>query len=106
VLLNLLTNAVKFTDGGGSIELLCSTDDDWVELMVRDTGRGIAADQIERVFEPFVQIDRHLTHISQQGVGLGLAISRDLVRGMGGDLRVDSKVGKGSTFVVRLPRGT
>ncbi len=106
VLLNLLTNAVKFTDAGGSIELICSADDDWVELMVRDTGRGIAADQFERVFEPFVQVDRHLTHISQQGVGLGLAISRDLVRGMGGDLRVDSRVGKGSTFVVRLPRGT
>ncbi|MDB4891798.1 MAG: ATP-binding region ATPase domain protein [Gemmatimonadetes bacterium] len=106
VMLNLLTNAVKFTDAGGSIELICSADDDWVDLMVRDTGRGIAADQLERVFEPFVQVDRHLTHISQQGVGLGLAISRDLVRGMGGDLRVDSKVGKGSTFVVRLPRGT
>ncbi|MEO5818711.1 MAG: ATP-binding protein [Gemmatimonadaceae bacterium] len=106
VLLNLLTNAVKFTEAGGSIELVCSTDDTWVELTVRDTGRGIAADQLERVFEPFVQVDRHLTHISQQGVGLGLAISRDLVRGMGGDLRAESTVGKGSTFVVRLPRGT
>jgi PAS domain S-box-containing protein len=106
VLLNLLTNAVKFTEPGGSIELNCSTDDTWVELTVHDTGRGIAPDQLERVFEPFVQVDRHLTHISQQGVGLGLAISRDLVRGMGGDLRVDSKVGNGSIFVVRLPRGT
>jgi PAS domain S-box-containing protein len=106
VLLNLLTNAVKFTDAGGRIELVCAVDDNWVELTVRDTGRGIAADQLERVFEPFVQVDRHLTHISQQGVGLGLAISRDLMRGMGGDLRVSSKVGRGSTFVARLPRGT
>lgn len=106
VLLNLLTNSVKFTDAGGRIELACSADAEWVELTVRDTGRGIAHDQLERVFEPFVQVDRHLTHVSQQGVGLGLAISRDLVRGMGGDLRVDSEVGKGSAFVVRLPRGT
>jgi signal transduction histidine kinase len=106
VLLNLLTNAVKFTDAGGRIDLVCAVDDNWVELTVRDTGRGIAADQLERVFEPFVQVDRHLTHISQQGVGLGLAISRDLMRGMGGDLRVSSKVGRGSAFVARLPRGT
>ncbi|MEO8333454.1 MAG: ATP-binding protein [bacterium] len=106
VLLNLLVNAVKFTDAGGSIDLCCSADDAWVELTVRDTGRGIAADQLERVFEPFVQVDRHLTHISQQGVGLGLSISRDLVRGMGGDLRVESRVGSGSTFIVRLPRAT
>ncbi len=106
LLLNLLTNAVKFTDAGGSIELIGSADNSWVELTVRDMGRGIAADQLERVFEPFVQVDRHLTHTSQQGVGLGLAISRDLVRGMGGELRVQSEVGRGSTFAVRLPRGT
>ena len=106
VLLNLLTNAVKFTDVGGKIELVCSADEAWVELDVRDTGRGIADDQLARVFEPFVQVDRHLTHISQQGVGLGLAISRDLMRGMGGDLRVTSRLGAGSSFVARLPRGT
>ena len=106
VLLNLLTNAVKFTDAGGSVELVCTADEKWVELDVRDTDRGIAKDQLERVFEPFVQVDRHLTHASQQGVGLGLAISRDLLRGMGGDLRVTSRLGRGSSFVVRLPRGT
>ncbi|MEP6731464.1 MAG: PAS domain-containing protein, partial [bacterium] len=69
VMLNLLTNAVKFTDAGGRIELICSATEDTVELTVRDSGRGIAASQLERVFEPFVQVDRHLTHISQQGVG-------------------------------------
>ena len=106
VLLNLLTNAVKFTDAGGKIELVCSADEAWVELDVRDTGRGIADDQLARVFEPFVQVDRHLTHIGQQGVGLGLAISRDLMRGMDGDLRVTSRLGAGSSFVARLPRGT
>jgi signal transduction histidine kinase len=105
VLLNLLTNAIKFTDAGGEIELVCDDQGAWVELCVRDTGRGISADQLERVFEPFVQVDRHLTHVSQQGVGLGLAISHDLMRGMGGDLRVTSELGKGSMFVARLPRG-
>ena len=106
VLLNLLTNAIKFTDAGGEIEIVCGEDDGWVEIAVRDTGRGIAADQLERVFEPFVQVDRHLTHASQQGVGLGLAISRDLMRGMGGDLRVTSEPGAGSTFAARLPRAS
>jgi signal transduction histidine kinase len=67
-----------------------------IRLRVTDTGRGIAADQLERVFEPFVQVDRHRTHTSQQGVGLGLAISRDLARGMGGDLTVESTPGVGS----------
>ena len=69
-----------------------------------DTGRGIPADQRERVFEPFVQVDRHRTPESQQGVGLGLAISRDLARGMGGDLTVESTPGVGSTFTLTLPR--
>ena len=104
VLLNLLTNAVKFTAAGGEIELACNADEQWVEISVRDTGRGIDPAQIDRVFEPFVQLDRHLTHVSQQGVGLGLAISRDLMRAMGGDLRATSLPGVGSTFVARIPR--
>jgi PAS domain S-box-containing protein len=106
VLLNLLTNAIKFTSSGGEIELTCSADDAWVELAVRDTGRGIEPDQIERIFEPFVQLDRHLTQASQQGVGLGLAISRDLMRAMGGELTATSAPGVGSTFVARIPRAS
>jgi PAS domain S-box-containing protein len=104
VLLNLLTNSVKFTAAGGEIDLACDADDEWVSLSVRDTGRGIAPGQLERIFEPFVQLDRHLTHASQQGVGLGLAISRDLMRAMGGELTVASTLGQGSTFVARIPR--
>ena len=73
----------------------------WVRVV--DTGRGVREDQLEQIFEPFVQVDRHLTHESQQGVGLGLAISRDLARLMGGDLAVESRVGQGSTFVLTLP---
>lgn len=70
---------------------------------VTDTGRGIPAVHLERIFEPFAQVDRHLTHESQQGVGLGLAISRDFARGMGGDLTVTSVEGEGSTFTLTLP---
>jgi PAS domain S-box-containing protein len=105
ILLNLLTNAVKFTDVGGRVSLACETDAaaGVIRVRVTDTGRGIAADQLDRVFEPFVQVDRQHTHASQQGVGLGLAISRELARGMGGDLTAESTLGAGSTFTLTLP---
>jgi signal transduction histidine kinase len=74
-----------------------------VRFEVRDTGRGIPPDRLEAIFEPFVQVDRHRTHESQQGVGLGLAISRDLARAMGGDVTVESRPGVGSAFTVTLP---
>jgi signal transduction histidine kinase len=105
VLLNLLTNAAKFTEAGGRVSLTCETDAaaGVIRVRVADTGRGIAADQLERVFEPFVQVDRQRTPASQQGIGLGLAISRDLARGMGGDLTARSTLGVGSTFTLTLP---
>jgi signal transduction histidine kinase/PAS domain-containing protein len=105
VLLNLLTNAVKFTAPGGRVALACAHDAaaGVVRVRVSDTGRGIAPDQHARVFEPFVQVDRQQRHASQQGVGLGLAISRNLARGMGGDLTVESTPGVGSTFTLTLP---
>jgi PAS domain S-box-containing protein len=102
VLLNLLTNAIKFTEPGGRIELSCAASGGEVRVAVSDTGRGIAADQLGRVFEPFVQVDARLTR-TQEGVGLGLAISRDLARGMGGDLTVESTPREGSTFTLSLP---
>ena len=102
VLLNLLTNAIKFTEPGGRIELSCVRAGDDVRVSVADTGRGIAPDQLGRVFEPFVQVDARLTR-TQEGVGLGLAISRDLARGMGGDLTAASTLGVGSTFMLSLP---
>ena len=69
---------------------------------VRDTGVGIPADKLEAIFEPFVQVDSRYTR-TRDGVGLGLAISRDLARGMGGDLSVESTLGVGSTFTLTLP---
>ena len=104
ILLNLLTNAIKFTEVGGAITLSCDLDAEWAHVHVRDTGRGIAADKRARVFDPFVQVDRHLTPSSHQGVGLGLSISRDLAKGMGGQLTVESEVGRGSTFTLSLRR--
>ena len=103
ILTNLLTNAVKFT-AEGSVSLAWHADEPTVTIAVRDTGRGIPADKLEAVFEPFVQAGRS-TEEQLQGVGLGLAISRELARGMGGDLTVESVVAHGTTFTLRLPRG-
>ena len=102
VLVNLLSNAVKFTDPGGRIAVECAAAGDRVRIAVRDTGIGIAADQLERVFEPFVQVRAALTRTAE-GTGLGLAISRDLARGMGGELAAESTPGVGSTFTLTLP---
>jgi len=104
VLLNLVTNAVKFTEPGGQIAVECDADDANVRIIVRDTGRGIPEEHLTRIFDPFVQIDRDRTPASQQGVGLGLSISRDLAHGMGGSLTASSAVGVGSTFTLTLPR--
>ncbi|GLC23942.1 ATP-binding protein [Roseisolibacter agri] len=107
ILSNLLTNAVKFTDEGGRIVVSCDVPDAgraMVRVCVRDSGRGIPDDKLAAIFEPFVQVDRHLTRDSQQGVGLGLAISRDLARAMRGELTVESRVGEGSIFALVLPR--
>ena len=103
ILLNLVTNAIKFTPKGGSISVTCDDDTGVVRVRVKDTGVGVRLLDIERVFEPFVQIDRHLTTDTQQGVGLGLSISRELARAMKGDLTLESAEGVGSAFTLTLP---
>jgi len=103
VILNLLSNAIKFTRSGGHVSLGCDIEPSVVSIHVTDTGPGIAPDKLEMIFEPFVQVDTRLTR-PHEGVGLGLAISRDLARGMGGELSVQSAVGRGSTFTLCLPR--
>ena len=103
ILLNLITNAIKFTNSGGSIKVACVADARMVQLRVTDTGVGVKPADVERVFEPFVQIDRHLTTATQQGVGLGLSISRELARAMHGDLTLQSMEGVGSAFTLTLP---
>jgi PAS domain S-box-containing protein len=105
ILLNLVSNAIKFTERSGLISLQAAADGQLVRIEVCDTGRGIPPDQLEAIFDRFVQVDPALTRRAG-GLGLGLSISRDLARGMGGDLTVTSSLGDGSTFVVTLPRTT
>ncbi len=102
-MLNLLTNAIKFTDSGGVVGVTCEEAPDSVIVRVTDTGSGIAEDKLATIFDPFVQVDSGLTR-TREGVGLGLAISRDLANGMRGDLTVTSVLGQGSTFTLTLPR--
>ncbi|HSU14769.1 ATP-binding protein [Longimicrobium sp.] len=104
VLLNLIGNAIKFTDAGGRVAVRCEDEGDVVAIHARDTGRGIARDQLPHVFQPFVQVDREQVPEAKRGVGLGLAISRELAVAMGGTLTVESEVGRGSVFTLRLPR--
>ena len=102
ILVNLLSNAAKFTDCG-RVDVRCVVGPTALEIEVTDTGRGIAPEMLERIFEPFVQEHANLTR-AVQGTGLGLAISRQLARAMGGEVTVHSVLGKGSTFTLRLPR--
>ena len=103
ILLNLLSNALKYTEPGGRLSWSCSVAADHVRLTIRDTGRGIPADRLEDIFEPFVQVGRAFARPGE-GAGLGLAISRDLARAMGGDLTVESAPNVGSAFTLDLPR--
>jgi PAS domain S-box-containing protein len=103
ILLNLFGNALKFTPAGGMISLGVRAADYEVSITVTDTGVGISEEDQARIFEPFTQAGRALDS-RDQGVGLGLAISRQFARAMGGDLRVSSELGKGSTFTLTLPR--
>jgi PAS domain S-box-containing protein len=107
ILTNLLGNAAKFTPAGGEVELRLveSSDAGLVQIQVRDSGPGIPADKLEVIFEPFVQLERSLTTPSE-GAGLGLAISRDLARGMGGDLWAESENGRGATLILTVPRAS
>jgi signal transduction histidine kinase len=104
VLVNLATNAVKFTGQGGQVTLTCrAADDDDVVFDISDTGAGIPADQLRAIFEPYVQLPTPLLD-SHGGSGLGLAISREFATAMHGELTVSSTLGRGSTFTLRLKR--
>jgi signal transduction histidine kinase len=102
ILLNLISNAIKFTEPGGEVTVDCDGDHRQVHFEVADTGAGIPADKQGAIFEPFVQLDRTLSS-GHEGIGLGLAISRDLARQMDGKLTVKSEQGKGSRFILTLP---
>jgi signal transduction histidine kinase len=102
ILLNLLTNAVKFTPDGGRVDVLARRTADALEVAVRDTGIGIAKEDQAAVFEEFRQVGRHYTN-KQEGTGLGLALTRRFVELHGGAIRLESEPGKGSTFTFTIP---
>jgi len=102
MLLNLLSNAIKFTPNGGSIQIRGRQVDSWVEIAVSDTGIGIAAENLGRLFTEFQQLDAGPGR-QQEGTGLGLALTRRFAELHGGQVTVESVLGKGSTFTLRLP---
>lgn len=105
ILLNLLSNAIKFSPRGGEVFMKCEVLEHLVAIYVEDHGHGIAPDKLEQIFEPFVQLSSGLTRTAE-GSGLGLSISRELARLMGGDVTVESTLGQGSVFTLTLPIST
>jgi len=103
ILVNLLSNALKFTASGGAIRITCDGDEGRATIAVTDTGIGIPHAKQREVFDPFVQVERG-AGTSPEGIGLGLAISRGLARAMNGDVTVTSEPGQGSTFELTLTR--
>jgi signal transduction histidine kinase len=102
VLLNLVGNAVRYTARGAVAISVGTAGAGRVQVCVRDTGPGVAAEDQERIFEPFTQLEPALTR-KESGTGLGLAIARRLARLLGGDISLRSEPGEGSTFILTIP---
>ncbi|WP_425448375.1 ATP-binding protein [Dethiothermospora halolimnae] len=102
IVLNLLSNAIKFTDSGGKIEVIINKIDNNINISVKDTGVGIPEDRLNDVFEMYHQIDKTLKR-NRQGSGIGLSLVKSLVELHGGKISVDSKLGKGSEFIIKMP---
>jgi len=100
VLVNLIHNSVKFTPAGGGITLSAKMDGKSIRFSVRDTGQGIPAEDLPRIFERFYRVDRSRTG---GGTGLGLSIARHIVEAHGGSIRAESREGEGSTFYFDIP---
>ena len=101
VLVNLVNNAVDAMESGGTLKIETFAERGWVNLQVKDTGCGIPLDDLDRIFEPFFT-----TKPEVSGTGLGLSVSHGIVMKHGGRIDVDTEVGVGSTFTVRLPQTT
>jgi signal transduction histidine kinase len=102
LLLNLVDNAIKYTQPGGMVRLSLAQDGGWAQLVVSDTGIGIPAEDLPHIFERFYRVDKARSR-AQGGSGLGLAIAKWVVQAHGGAIKVDSAVGMGTTFTVTLP---
>lgn len=103
IILNLISNAIKFTPPNGEIRVNIYIEDEYVAIFVQDTGRGILKEKLETIFERFVQCDDTMTR-NREGSGIGLSLVQGLVNMHGGNIKVSSEEGVGSTFEVRLPR--
>lgn len=103
MLLNLLSNSIKFTPAHGTVTVEAIASEDWVRFVVRDTGRGIPADQIARLGQPFEQIVTDAA-LAKQGTGLGLALVRSLAELHGGKMKIESEPGTGTTVVIEIPK--
>ncbi|MCG6881241.1 MAG: response regulator [Deltaproteobacteria bacterium] len=99
VLINILSNAVHATDAGGKITLTAETSEDHVTFTISDTGRGIPREHLEKIFEPFFS-----TKPTGEGTGLGLFVTRSIIHKLGGEIDVESRVGQGTRFSVKLPK--
>lgn len=102
ICLNLLFNAIKFTPSGGRVELSARSEGKWLEIRVKDTGKGIAPDQLKHVFDRFWQADSTASR-KPRGLGIGLALVKELAEAQGGMVSAASEPGKGTTMLVRLP---
>jgi signal transduction histidine kinase len=105
ILVNLVANAIKFTERGEVVISVGRGEGRGFRIAVRDTGPGIPPDALEQIFEPFAQLESFL-HKHTPGVGLGLALVREMVEALGGRIAVQSEMGVGSTFTVTLPAST
>jgi two-component system sensor histidine kinase BaeS len=107
LLLNLLTNAIKYTPATGRVTLAAASEGRWLTITVRDTGIGIAPGDLPHIFDRFWRADPARSRTGERpGAGLGLAISRWIAEVHGGTIAVNSRPGRGTTFTVRLPRDT
>ena len=103
ILLNLMSNAVKFTPNDGCVTTRARLERDFVVITAEDNGNGIPKRELDRLGQPFVQVENQFTK-THQGSGLGLAIARSLTELHRGKMEIQSEVGKGTTVTVRLPR--
>lgn len=102
ILVNLFSNATKFTPRNGKINVACRAQEKQILIDIEDNGIGMAPSGVSTIFDPFIQLDNGISR-AQGGTGLGLTISQQLAKGMGGDIRVKSLIGEGSTFTLALP---
>jgi signal transduction histidine kinase len=102
IFINLLSNAFKFTPEGGQISIIARPKENYTLLEIRDTGMGVPADKLQKIFDEFYQVEGS----KHGGAGLGLAITKRLVEEHGGEIWAESQIGKGSTFYLTLPTDT